>query len=431
MKTTLLLSLVAVVLAKVEGSAQTPRAPLPGALAVDEPQAVYTDDPQDSWNRIFHCLFTRVLKIRLSEDFPEGAPFAESGAGGMSGKKVSTRIFERIESGDRAIEPLYPHEQFRAAVSAAQLLEEPRFSEIRKALAAALAEPESRPPLARALMQSDVWAAYDFLARDVTDWILKDAPIALFRERQAVLRGLLAPLIRKLALTSAEIQALPDNYAASGAKLPDLFGADSGWLEVQGNAEREHERAAWNRRAARVFLKPLEKPADRREFLGKGNDADFHKQIEAAALVIQNLLVNQRGEVVPSPLTYSVQIRVLAGGDQPKSFAEFELTRRGLLTNAEPGGLREVAHDLPGYVPGAGNDYSYASPIDGVPLAVLEGTRCAFCHTGNPIFTFATLRKADAPRVVFQTAQENAQAVSVAKAKMKTEIFRKMLEDWQ
>ena len=68
---------------------------LAGALSKAEPQAIYAANPQDSWNRIFHCLFTRTLKMRLSADFPEGAPFVEDV---KAGKKVSQRIFERTES---------------------------------------------------------------------------------------------------------------------------------------------------------------------------------------------------------------------------------------------------------------------------------------------------------------------------------------------
>ena len=127
---------------------------LAGSLPKDEPQAVYADDPTDSWNRILHYLFTRKLNVRLSEDFPEGAPFTSNEVPATNevsvftmGKSLSTRLFERIELGDRAIEPLYPHELFRPDISAAQLLAEPRFQEFEKALSDALAETVSRPPL--------------------------------------------------------------------------------------------------------------------------------------------------------------------------------------------------------------------------------------------------------------------------------------------
>ena len=165
-------------------AAETNVSYLARSLAKNEPQAIYADDPQDCWNRIFFCLFTRTLKIHLSDDFPEGAPFTFTNRSLTGVKGLSTQLFERIESGDRAVEPLYPHEMFRDDVSTAQLLTEPRFSEFKAALTEALRETSPRSPLERALMQNDVWAAYDFMARDVSDWILKDAPIPLFHQRQ-------------------------------------------------------------------------------------------------------------------------------------------------------------------------------------------------------------------------------------------------------
>src|SRR6266446_10716250 len=209
------LALVAFAFSPARSPAQTNPAWLAGSLPKDEPQAIYADDPLDCWNRIFHSLFTRTLKVRLSDDFPEGAPFTFNKLAGWGGKGVSTRVFERIESGDRAVEPLYPHKTFEQDTSTAQLLAEPRFSEFQKALTEALAEKASRPALVRALIQGDLWAAYDFLSRDVPDGILKDAPVPRFHERQAQLRQLVAQLIAKLALTPDEIRALPDNYAAA------------------------------------------------------------------------------------------------------------------------------------------------------------------------------------------------------------------------
>jgi hypothetical protein len=50
---------------------------LAGSLAKDEPQTVYSDDPADCWNRIFYHLFTRALKIRLTDDFPEARPIPQ------------------------------------------------------------------------------------------------------------------------------------------------------------------------------------------------------------------------------------------------------------------------------------------------------------------------------------------------------------------
>ena len=264
------------VAAGLGGAAETNLSYLAGSLPEDAPQAIYTDDPRDCWNRIFYCLYTRKLRIRLSDDFPEGAPFTFTNQSVMGATAISTRLFERIESGDSAAEPLYPHELFRDDVGTAQLLAEPRFSEFRKALIEALAEKSPRSPLECALMQNDAWAAYDFVAKEISSRILPDAPIPLYHERQAQLRELLAQFIRKLALTPDAIKALPDNYAlaAKSGKLPDLFSTNSPWLEVLWLPDRLHDRAAHERRAARVLVKPAEMPPDKLKFLESGRQDD-------------------------------------------------------------------------------------------------------------------------------------------------------------
>src|SRR5260370_41686030 len=43
--------------------------------SADDSQTVYSDNPADPWNRIFGTLFSRMVRTRLSPDFPEGAPF--------------------------------------------------------------------------------------------------------------------------------------------------------------------------------------------------------------------------------------------------------------------------------------------------------------------------------------------------------------------
>src|SRR5438105_3245941 len=58
------------------GASSPPLQPAPdyraGSLAKDGAQAVYAADPDDAWNRIFYVLFTRTVRTRLSNDFPEG-----------------------------------------------------------------------------------------------------------------------------------------------------------------------------------------------------------------------------------------------------------------------------------------------------------------------------------------------------------------------
>ncbi|HWB02001.1 MAG TPA: hypothetical protein VG796_03190 [Verrucomicrobiales bacterium] len=431
-----LLPLLVFGLAIGSGRAQTAPSHLAGALPKDEPQAIYSDDPGDPWNRLFHCLFTRALKIRLSDDFPEGAPFTFSNANLSGNRKYSANLFERIESGDRAVEPLYPQEQFRDDVSTVQLLAEPRFSAFKTALSEALAEQRTRPPLERALMQSDLWGAYDFLSREVTAWILKDAPIPLYRGRQAELRKPLAQLIKKIALSPDEIKALPDNYrsAKSAHALPDLFADGGEWIEVLWFPGREHDRAAQHRRAARVFLKPKQKPEDRQKFVQRAAREDIRPELAAVALLIQNLLVDRSGEIVPSPLTYAVQMRTLPSPGLPDAapFLEYELSRRALLKAPDTGGLKNSG-ELPAYLSGAGNDYSFATPLAGNPIAVRQAAKCISCHgpAAGQLFTFAGPGNPSAPPIRVLQPSLHEQARAVAKAKKEKDTFKKLMEDWK
>src|SRR5262245_15543362 len=114
-------------------SAQSGLIPRSGSLPKDEPQAIYHPDPADSWNRIFYCLFTRTVKTRLSQDFSEGAPFISGRMGIYSELRFSAGLFERIESGDGAIDPLYS--SFLTSAGATQALAEPRYSILKRALA--------------------------------------------------------------------------------------------------------------------------------------------------------------------------------------------------------------------------------------------------------------------------------------------------------
>ncbi|MGA2260850.1 MAG: hypothetical protein ABSH28_05380 [Acidobacteriota bacterium] len=193
----------------------------PTDTPVDFSRAVYADDPADPWNRIFHSLFTRTVKIRMSDNFSEAAPFMRLQVIAHQNLQVSTRTFARLENGDRAIEPLYP--SFLNDAGVAEALTEPGFSEFKQALTEALDEKIFRLPLARALMQSDAWAAYDMLFARKT---LSGANARLLSERRDQLLLLLARFIRKLALRPEEIQSLRDNYsdAAASLNLPGFWG---------------------------------------------------------------------------------------------------------------------------------------------------------------------------------------------------------------
>jgi hypothetical protein len=264
----------------------------------------------------------------------------------------------RVESGDRAIDPLYPSWTWMGSSafdmspdSRWRILLEPRYPQFVKALKTVTASAAERSPLARALMQADLWAVYDMLS---TVPLMRpgsrgSTPDTVLRtQRIEELMPLLAGAIRALALTRAEIEALPDNYAAGAraGELPALFSRESGWMEVRSFHERMHESAAMNRRVTRVFVKPAERPQSEAAFLGglsQGQGQGHSDSVGAAALVIQVLLIAADGAVVPSPITYEVQIRTAASDPDTspagRQILQYELSRRRLLSAPRQAGL--------------------------------------------------------------------------------------------
>jgi hypothetical protein len=418
--------------------------PQHGTLARDETQAIYAPDRTDPWNQVFYLLFTRTLEARLvaagSERFMAGDPRLA----------LSNGTVTRIESGDRAVEPLYPSWLWMGSTwfdmapdGPWEILQEPRYSQLETALESLISTAHARPPLARALMQADLWAAYDILRapslfRSPPDSVRVVDSAALGRRRENLL-PLLAKAIRSLALTRAEIAALPDMYgvAARTYSLPDLFGKQSDWMEVRWLPERVHDRAADYRRAARVFVKPTSQSGDEAAFLdGLRKEASA---VDAAALVIQNLLVEDGGSVVPSPLVFEVQIRRFrrdnAGRATGAEISVLELSRKLLLASPETGGLAMYDEESPAYLPVAGNDYGFATPprLESEPVLVPMRKRCEPCHSrsGRLItFAFHTDPLQPKPRVERLKPSDNAHAEDVARRKMAREDFRALQLEW-
>jgi hypothetical protein len=389
-----------------------------GTIPKDEPRAVYAADPADAWNRIFYGLFTRVVRARPSPS--------------------STRTIARIEGGDRAIEPLYPHEPVGSPEGAAEVLEEPRFPQLRQALADALGDEARRPPLHRALLQSDIWAAHDVLAE-------YQPPGDRGRGRRHQLLSLLARLTRKLALTPREIDALPDNYAAASAAghFPDVLAPGGGWIEVEYLPNplriRAHESVAGLRRSARVFLKPAATRKDRQEWLDglAGRWADRTSRVDSAALLVRLLLIDDEGTVVPSRLAYEVQFRTFvrgkSGGLVGVELGVYELSRASLLA-PHLGGLRPYHDRSPAYLPASGSDYGFATNQvnHAAPIVVPLRDRCSMCH-GMDLQDIPSLpsrsRDPAAPiRAVNPT--EDGHARHVAGLKMRREEFLALKRRW-
>jgi len=389
------------------------------AQGLYEPQmvCVYSEDWKDPWNRIFRVLFTASYQVRISDGFPEAAPFDPFYVRMGSFPILLSRMpFSRFELGDRAIEPVYP--AFFTNERPRQVFSEQAWTELTTALQLALDEPKNRSPIERALMQADVWAAYDIIYEKGVEAGVDT------QERKPALLSLLRRFIRKLALTSDEIKTLRNNYldAVNESKLPKLFSPESGWLEIELLPTRSHDFAADYRRATRVFVKPRTTPANARQFVESLKYNKHHDQVEAVALVIQNLLIDTAGRVVPSPLFGEAQFRFYRNDARTGAVSaepqQFELSRRKLLTEPSSGGFVEYSPTSPAFLTSAGNDFGFASWIDEANAAVIVPlrVRCTQCHN-RPLTTIMTysihyIPPVPTTRVLDRLDQEHARYVA-------------------
>jgi hypothetical protein len=414
-------------------------------------QTVYSDDLGDPWNRLFSEMFTRTVHVRKTSEFADAGPFARLGGNDFRAFPVSTRSFDRFEDGDRAITPFYPsfiHVQGMSPALTAQ-----RLQAFEHTLNDALADTRSRTPVDRVLMQADLWAVFDRLGP--RDPQLPRRPSGLSSEIERV-TPLLARMIAKLALTRDEIAALPDQYtlARQALDVPNLFSPDNEWQEIVWFDHRMHDDDTSFRQATRVFVRPSKAVNDRRSFfddlrlLGSGpgrpepgselRGQEARSKVDGAALVMQMLTIDRQGEIVPTPLVYSVQTRMFdsrADGRSTTVATEYELSRKRLRTHPEMGGFRTFRGADPGYIPSAGNDYSFAQPhFGGVrePILGTLDTRCSSCHGAGPhLFTFSVHFAAAAPPVTLLRQPNDARVRFVADKKSARDDFKRLRALWR
>jgi len=438
------LVLLATLLGSFLAAQETAPRPAQAGLLASTPEPVYSSDANDSWNRIFYFLFSRRIETRVSEEFPEGAPFVDG---------VSTRTFERNEVGDRAIDPLYPSQI--VDTGRRLVLTEPGYSGFTKALHEALDSNISRSTVARALMQSDLWGAHDVLFVPFPTADEKE-----LGERRLATLDLISRLIRKIALTPAEIKSLPNNYSAAVQRhaFPDVFGKDSGWIEVLWFHPRAHDSVAGFRRTSRVFLKPTQAQSNVREFLAglpERAESDPIGGLDGVDLVTQLLLIDTEGELHATTLTSEVQVRMFEnsgergsktndgrfetddGRFKRTSLQVCEISRKLFVREPESGGLVPEDDSVPAYDQGYGfaesqgvNQGANGQILVETPIQVTLRTRCAECHgdTLTQINTFAIARPPrDAPPVRQLNPAANETANFVITEKKKRRDFEELL----
>lgn len=178
---------------------------------------------------------------------------------------------------------------------------------------------ESYGTVKRALLQRHLWVVFDAT-------IPNDYKPPTHMERRRASQRLLATLIRRVALTKAEILTLPDTRAATmkNGRFPqehaptdsfkpflpvDLYAKVSSWvcLGKVGNPDTNHARID---RWRSMFLQFVRLPGGRKatlEYIEKLNDREAFPVGTQFALIDQAFLISDQGEIVLSPVINSIE----------------------------------------------------------------------------------------------------------------------------
>jgi hypothetical protein len=285
-------------------------------------------------------------------------------------------------------------------------------------------------PTKRAVLQRDLWAVFD--------WSAGRAPG--YETEKKELQARLADVLRRLALTPEQIGSLPDNYAQAVTSRefakeydpehsermflpPDLFDPQGPWVELEGRGKplpvaEQHDSFFSGRSSFLVFLRlpggrkatldylralwnspvPLVPSPHFSPLQDEAPNPDLPRLPAGTqvALVRQMTLIDNRGKLIATPITESVQIRVYrsvapssappVGVDQmiTKSGQDFYAIRlsRPLLFASQSGGLKAARPDDRDFAlfgaagPDDGSPGHYASLASYHPVV----KACVMCH---------------------------------------------------
>jgi hypothetical protein len=372
--------------------------------------SIYDPDPQHLWNRMYAALLIR-------ED-SHGSPF-----------------------GQDSLDPLlWPETE--------HLLAAPSHERALRVLDEFLqthAENLIHDPVKRAILQRDLWAVFDW---SVLQSAGRDRPE--YKKEKQELQMRLAEVLRRLQLTPDQIKSLPDNYAqavGSGAFAqeydpahpeipflpPDLFDPHGPWVCIEPSPESETGVARmhiWNTSGRSGFFVFVRLPEGHKATMDyfqtlwnfpqpwihgpsfaadqalENPDLPSFPAGTQVAMVRRMTVFDNQGELAPSPVTESVQVRVYRGitnaeernfgngnmadiiRNSGQVFFEFKLSRP-LLFSGKNGGLRAIARDETEFstFQTKGDDPFEESP-SGPRFAgnmPTELQSCAWCHNGGGV----------------------------------------------
>lgn len=337
------------------------------------------------------------------------------------------------------------------------------FPKLTAALAAFNALPQEEidayGSVKRALLQRHLWVVFDAT-------IPNDYKPPTHLDRRRATQQVLATLIRRVALSEAEIPALPDTRAATIENggfpqehdpadrfkpfLPnDLYAKDSSWvcLGKAGNPDTDHARI--DRRRS-VFFQFVRLPGGREatlEYINKLNDRKVFPVGTQFALIGRAFLISDRGELVLSPVINSIQLRAYLNVTKtaleahPKAIvcvAEFLMQPRQLMKGKAamrafgPKDFRfqTISADTGGRV----------DPLEAITATEAKKQtpalqQCVFCHerSRSGVRSLGDFMHGDrmADKLTFESGNPVKIAEAVAASKRKDETWKKLQELWQ
>jgi hypothetical protein len=258
-------------------------------------------------------------------------------------------------------------------------------------------------PVKRVTLQHDLWVVFDLLASTTSTNVLQQPLTSAQLERRHVLRGKLAQIIRSLALTRAQIEKLPDTYDAairSGAFSnksdeanflpPDLFAANSGWVEVQTASNPSmHTAAAGGRSLFRTFVKlPPGSTNVLADYIRKwalerktGTQPSRLLPVRTQLLLLREMIcLDENLQMAPTRIVESVQFRTTRRGLLSENLIAHEAElNRGLLFQGKQGGLRPIL-DGEALIVGFGRPDGLLDDAGNAAPPVTFPKSCGACH---------------------------------------------------
>jgi hypothetical protein len=388
--------------------------PLRGSLRRDEPAPVYSTDPRDRWNRIFHLLYSRKLRAQVGVADDSPAPW---------------RFITRLEGGDLP--------EFFFPPDAAYLLEEPRRTRLQSALEVEVGTPSlrGRSHEARILFQQDLWNRFDALHA-----------LAAKDSRAMPLARLLARLMATIALTNDELQSIPLSLPEAVRARPDLLGlfeARSGWSELvsyfdagshpepPGGTTVHARRAGWRlvfRRFVRVPSEAGGEECLREHLLAANGSAREHPcgsnglPSGTTALLLETpLALSVERELRPVPLILAAQLRVVSPGG---AFVVLHAPRLAVSASPPRLGLEPIGEE--DLIPQMS---SASARLDGHPLVHVRES-CVLCHgpDGGRLGTASLQLR---PRTELLSPSNTVEQDRVLAAKRESESFRALMKQFR